>query len=108
MTDSEVRKLFLIINNVYNGFSYDQTKVAIWTDLLQDFPFGEAQQNLRRHIDKSEFPPTIADIKRRPDPEQAHYDRLREETQKRLAIMEEWRAKAAPPPWLVEGGKRPT
>lgn len=59
MREVEVRQLFLIIFNAYNGFAYDDDKVVIWTDILEDVPFEQAQSNLRRYIRNPEnkFPP---------------------------------------------------
>jgi hypothetical protein len=59
MEEVEVRLLFLIILNSYNGFAYDDDKVNTWTDLLWDVPFVQAQSNLRKYILNTEnkFPP---------------------------------------------------
>jgi hypothetical protein len=58
-----VKQLFLIINNTYPNFPIDDVKIAIWYDMLKDFPFEVAQTNLRKHIDTREFVPTIAELK---------------------------------------------
>lgn len=89
---TEVKKLFLILNNTYNGFSYDDIKAAIWHDLLQDIPFEEAQKSLRKHIKTSQYPPTIAEIiKPIKDPEHfVNYDQLKTKTDQQLQLRDSW------------------
>lgn len=103
MTESEVRKLFLVIQNSYNGFSYDDLKVAVWLDLLQEVPFSLAQKNLRAHImDYSRpFPPAPGELAR-PEHEQdqlaLYHDSLRDSAREHMANMDEWIKTATPPP----------
>lgn len=89
MIKTEVKKLFLIINNCYPNFQIDDAKTETWLNLLRNVPFDQAQKNLRVHLETSSFVPTPADIIRR-DPEQfTDYDRLRAETAERMAEQEE-------------------
>lgn len=98
MTKTEVKKLFLIINNCYSTFPIDDAKIAIWHEVLRDTPFDQAMGNLRKHIEISQFPPTPADIIRAdllalPDPEQG-----RSQTVALLEQKDSWLEEATPPP----------
>jgi hypothetical protein len=55
----EIRQLFLIILNTYNGFAITDAKAEIWADILQDIPFEMARHNLWGYIRNPEnnFPP---------------------------------------------------
>lgn len=101
MTEIEVKKLFLIINNTYHGFVFDEHKVKIWSDLLRNVDFQLAQKNLRSHIMTEKFPPTIADIAKKPEPKgpipNAEETRLMLEQRER-----EWKQKAVPMPEYVK------
>ncbi|HIW32680.1 MAG TPA: hypothetical protein IAA29_07825 [Candidatus Paenibacillus intestinavium] len=59
MKEYEIRQMFLKIANAYSSFAYDDFKVSIWLDLLQDVPFTRANNNLNRYIlnPSHEFPP---------------------------------------------------
>jgi hypothetical protein len=63
LTNVEVKKLFLIISNVYPSFEADDMKVAIWQEMLHDMPFQLALNNLRYHVQNQRFQPTIAEIR---------------------------------------------
>lgn len=92
MTRTELNKLFLVINNAYQNFSIDEVKTAFWLNMLEDFPFETAMNNLRQHIFTERYPPTIADL-RKPlyDVDQfVNYLQLKEATAQRLQTMEEW------------------
>ena len=97
MNESEVRKLFLIIENTYHGFSYDDMKVAIWLDLLRDVPFELAQRNLRKHIMTEKFPPTVAELSRKPEHD-GPYIPGAEETRLMLEARDKEWSKAVPMP----------
>ncbi|WP_162463173.1 replicative helicase loader/inhibitor [Paenibacillus psychroresistens] len=62
MNKVEVKQLFLIINNCYPNFQYDDIKTEIWTDMLKGVSFETGQRNLRDHIAASRYSPTISDI----------------------------------------------
>ena len=66
MTEAEIRKLFLVIQNSYSGFSDDDFKVALWQQLLDDVTFELAQHNLRGYIRNPEnkFPPHPGELAR--------------------------------------------
>ena len=95
MNATEVRKLFLIIQNCYSGFVHDDTKVAIWASVLRDVPFEVAQENLRRHILNEKYPPTPAEIAKT-EPKTTIPDA--HETRKMLRERDEWARKAVPMP----------
>ncbi|WP_171653834.1 replicative helicase loader/inhibitor [Paenibacillus foliorum] len=101
MNESEVRKLFLVIQNTYNGFDYDDDKVAVWHDVLKETPFELAQRNLRAHILSVKFPPVPAEIAMsEAEPEQLalYHEDLRTSAQQHLSNLEEWAKTATPPP----------
>ncbi|MBJ6361110.1 replicative helicase loader/inhibitor [Paenibacillus sp. GCM10012307] len=94
MTRNELNKLFLIINNAYQNFSIDEVKMTFWHNMLEDFPFEIALSNLRQHVYTEKYPPTIADIRKPLEVELANYLQLKEATQHRLKMMEEWHYRA--------------
>jgi Loader and inhibitor of phage G40P. len=95
MTRNELNKLFLIINNAYQNFAIDEVKMAFWHNMLEDFSFEIALSNLRHHVYSEKYPPTIADIRKPPlDVELTNYLQLKEATQHRLKLMEEWHHRA--------------
>jgi hypothetical protein len=55
----EIRELFLKISNFYNNFLYDDYKVELWRETLDDIPYHLANSNLLRYIRNPEnkFPP---------------------------------------------------
>jgi hypothetical protein len=90
MNKMEVKQLFLIINNCYQNFLFDEIKINIWLDLLREIPFEVAQRNLRKHIKENKFVPTPADIICQ-DPNQfTDYGKLKSETNERLKRMSEY------------------
>lgn len=87
MNRIQVKQLFLIINNCYPNFSTDDIKAEIWLDLLKDFPFETAQENLRHHIKSSQYVPTPHNILRY-DPEQfVDHEQQKLDTKERLAKL---------------------
>lgn len=62
MKESEIRKLFKVIQEAYSDKSFspeNQFKLLLWQDLLKDVPYPLAADNLRQYIlnPKHEFPP---------------------------------------------------
>lgn len=94
MSESELLKIFFLIQNVYPQFDYDEKKFAILIDLLQNTPFELAQRNLRTHVMSSPYPPTISDLSRRPEhAATGRYVPNAEETRRMLAEQErKWKA----------------
>lgn len=106
MKESEVRQLFLVIQNAYNGFVYDDVKVQIWQDLLRDTPFSLAQRNLRAHIlnPDEKFPPTPGQLARRLETlAQGRYIPNAEETRLLLAERDRDWSNAVPMPEHLRG-----
>jgi hypothetical protein len=108
VNEPEVRKLFMLIQNVYSGFIYDSVKVVIWQDLLHDVPFELAQRNLRTHIMNTDekFPPHPGVIARRPEQEaRGRCIPNAAETRKMLKEMDEQAARslASPVPEHLRG-----
>jgi len=99
VTETEVRKLFLIIQNTYSNFVWDDVKVKIWADLLRDTPFDMAQRNLREYImnPDEKFPPHPGVLARRPET-QGRYVPNAEETRRMLDEMDRQRERAVPMP----------
>lgn len=59
MKESQIRQLFLIIINTYSNFVYDDYKVELWREILDDVPYEMAQKNLWAYIrdPENKFPP---------------------------------------------------
>jgi hypothetical protein len=58
--ESEIREIFLVIENAYGGvFAYDDFKVEVWRQTLEDIPFELAEKNLLIYIRNPDnrFPP---------------------------------------------------
>ncbi len=68
MTKKETVKLFGLISIAYprdRAFSEaDSASRDLWFDMLKDFDFQVVQAALRKHISLSEFPPSIAEIRK--------------------------------------------
>jgi len=97
VTEVEVRKLFLLIQNAYNSFAWDDVKVKIWAEMLADTPFDLAMTNLRQHIMSEPYPPTIADIRRGGSEEKSNVPGV-EETRQWLREVDRMRERAVPMP----------
>lgn len=69
MKESEIRKIFLVIENAYGGvFVYDDYKVELWRKTLEDVPYDLAEDNLHRYIRNPDnrFPPHPGVLAERP------------------------------------------
>lgn len=68
MTKQEVVKLFALISTAYprsEAFrKVSAESVEMWQMCLEDIPFAVAQKALAAHSVNSEFPPSIAEIRR--------------------------------------------
>lgn len=97
MTKAEVWSLFNDILQYYPYFSGDDDKANAWHKALGKLPYELAKENLVCHTVRHNFPPTIAELRAGfIGPESAVPSA--EETRKRLAEMDDWRAKAVPMP----------
>lgn len=64
MNKAEVAKLLTVIKIAYPNFEVSESVVNLWYVMLKEMPFAKAERNLREHITKSKFPPTIAEVVR--------------------------------------------
>lgn len=60
----ETIKLFTLISNAYDHFEVNKEKVELWSSMLADKDFEIVAFNLRDHIQREKFPPSIADLRR--------------------------------------------
>lgn len=98
MNPSEVVDLFKEITIAYPSFiSEDVEKIRFWHQFLKDVPFELAKENLHRHIENDKFPPTIAVLARKSDPNQDYHDALKSSAQEYLAKQDDWRKNAVGP-----------
>lgn len=63
MTRDEVKEIFKKITMAYDNFEVISEKVDFWHTLLNGISYGRAETNLIKHIQKSKYAPTIADIR---------------------------------------------
>lgn len=64
MTQAEAAKLIAVITMAYpNRIQADQVQqmITVWTELL-DLTYSDADAALRRHIQESKWPPSIAEL----------------------------------------------
>lgn len=64
MLKSELLKIMTALSEVYSKFEINEMKTAIFYDLLKDLDYQVVQAAVRKHMLISEFPPTIADLRR--------------------------------------------
>jgi hypothetical protein len=104
VNESQIRKVFLIIENTM-PFAYDDYKVELWRNLLQDVPFETAQANLRRYLlnPNNRFPPTPGQLAA------GTYSEVPgvEATRAMFREREELARLSAPPPRLLQRGDKP-
>lgn len=63
MDRKETIKLFSLITNAYDMFEVTQEKVELWSSMLGDQEFPNVLDNLKTHIQRDKFPPSIADLR---------------------------------------------
>ena len=63
MTRDEIKEIFKKITMAYDNFEVISEKVDFWHTLLSDITHERAEINLIKHIRKSKYSPTIADIR---------------------------------------------
>lgn len=101
MKELDIRKLFLILQNTYSSFQQDDDKVAIWTDILWDTPFEQAQVNLRRYIldPRNLYPPHPGVLAEKPlQRANGPYVPNVEETRRMLLASDQARLTSVPAP----------
>jgi hypothetical protein len=63
MNKSETIKLFSLITNAYDMFDVTEEKVELWSGMLEDQEFNNVLGNLKNHIQREKYPPSIADLR---------------------------------------------
>lgn len=63
MDKVETIKLFSLITNAYDMFDVTEEKVDFWGEMLKDQEFYNVLDNLKAHIQRSKYPPSIADLR---------------------------------------------
>lgn len=62
MTRDEVLKLLTISQSYYHSFKVNQRKVDDWHDVLKGYSFETLKKNLRAHVTKSVYPPSVKEL----------------------------------------------
>lgn len=63
MDRKETIKLFSLIANAYDMFDITEEKVELWSGMLADQEFNNVLGNLKNHIQREKYPPSIADLR---------------------------------------------
>ena len=63
MDRKETIKLFSLIANAYDMFDITEEKVELWSGMLADQAFNNVLANLKNHIQREKYPPSIADLR---------------------------------------------
>lgn len=65
MNKTEFGNIMAAINAAYPSekITQDANKVRLWWQMLTDMEYMVVAQNLQRHIKRSSFPPTIAELR---------------------------------------------
>jgi hypothetical protein len=63
MEKREIIQLFALINQAYDMFEVTEEKVNFWYEMLADQDPQNVLMNLREHISKQKFPPSIAELR---------------------------------------------
>jgi hypothetical protein len=64
MTKQEIIKLMILIESVYSNFITKSETLINWFDLCGEMDYDQVMENLRRHIRRSPYPPTMTDLTR--------------------------------------------
>lgn len=64
MLKSELIKIITALSEVYPKFEVNEMKTSIFYDLLKDLEYPVVQAAVRKHMLLSEFPPTVAEIRK--------------------------------------------
>lgn len=62
MNKNEAIKVVKTIADFYQYFTVTEDKVIEWANFLSPYEYGFVMNNLKEHIKRSEFPPTVKDI----------------------------------------------
>ena len=62
MTKREVFQLLKLISVYYDSFDFDQTRVDEWHAVLKVESYHRMEENLRKHVARSPYPPRISEL----------------------------------------------
>jgi hypothetical protein len=62
MNKKEVIKLLVLIESVYSSVIFKDETIQQWFEFCSEMDFEKVMAKVKKHIRKSPFPPTIADI----------------------------------------------
>ncbi len=62
MNENEAIKVMKTIADFYQYFTVSEDKVLEWANFLSPYEYGFVMNNLKDHIKRSEFPPTVKDL----------------------------------------------
>lgn len=62
MDNKEVREFIKHIADAYPTFEPTPSRVKLWVEYMEDVSFDKAMGQLKRHIAKSKYAPTISEI----------------------------------------------
>lgn len=62
MNKVEVVKVLASISYAYDRFEFDEGKVELWAEMLQDQIFEDVMASFKKHAKKERFPPTISEL----------------------------------------------
>ena len=64
MTREEIKAIVLILMNAYGEkFKIDQSGFNVWCECMSDLRFDVAKKAATEYVKKSQYPPTVADIR---------------------------------------------
>jgi len=63
MTKNETIELMKMILWSYPNFEVEPGKINWWHENIEEMSFGDVKTNLKKHISRSNYQPTIHDIK---------------------------------------------
>lgn len=64
MVKSDMMKILAVLSEVYPKFEVNEVKAAVFFELLGDLDYKVVQSAVKKHMLISEFPPTIAEIRK--------------------------------------------
>lgn len=64
MVKSDMMKILAVLSEVYPKFEVNEVKAAVFYELLGDLEYKVVQSAVKKHMLVSEFPPTIAEIRK--------------------------------------------
>jgi len=67
MTKREVFKLLKLISIYYDSFDLQQEKVDEWCSILKGESYQKLEENLRKHVAYSPYPPKVSELLCKPE-----------------------------------------